>query len=136
MRGGDPGHLLIAPDGTAHESSNIGYSKAPAAYQRKDNEWLLVPRHHIFGSDELSLHSPALVERVPKPYVAINPGDATRIGVAEGEQVELTGAGRPRQLPVKLSDELPAGVAAVPIGLPGVDFLDLSVPARIARVAT
>ena len=136
LRGGDPGHLLIAPDGTAHQSSNTGYSKAPAAYQRKDNEWLLVPRHHIFGSDELSLHSAALVERVPKPYVAMNAGDATRIGVAEGDQVELTGAGRPRQLPVRLSDELPAGLAAVPIGLPGVDFLDLSVPVRIAKVAT
>ena len=80
LRGGEPGHLLITPDGAVRN-----YSVAPAAYKRKKNEWLLVARHHIFGSDELSLHSASLVERVVQPYVAANSDDAKSLGVGQGE---------------------------------------------------
>jgi len=128
LRGGEPGHLLITPTGAGHS-----YSKAPEAYEPKQNEWLLVPRHHIFGSDELSVHSTALFERVPQPYVAINSDDAKDLGVATDEEVELTVGNALLRLRAELSDELPPGTAAVPIGLPGVGFVDLSAPAVIAR---
>ncbi len=122
---------MITPEGA--EKRN--YSKAPTAYKRKKNEWLLVPRHHIFGSDELSLQSSALAERVPKPYVVVNSDDAVSLGVGSGDEVELAVAGGLLRLQVKLEDLLPPGVVAVPVGLPGLGFLDLSAPARIAKVA-
>jgi NADH-quinone oxidoreductase subunit G len=45
--------------------------------------------HYIFGSEELSSLAPAVVERVPAPYLALSPDDATRLGIAAGESVEL-----------------------------------------------
>jgi NADH-quinone oxidoreductase subunit G len=130
LRGGNPGHLLITPNGAEHK-----YSKAPNAFKSGKDSWLLVPRHHIFGSDELSLHSASLVERVPKPCVTINADDAESLGIATDDEVELAVAGGSLCLPAKLSTELPPGVAVVPVGLPGLGFLDLSAPAGIARVA-
>ena len=132
LRGGDPGQLLITPGGGEGVPK---YSKVPKAYARKKNEWLLVPRYHIFGSDEQSAHSAAIVERAPRPYVALNTNDAQGLGVASGDEVELTVAGHSRRLPVELRDELPPGIAGVPVGLPGVGFLDLTETAGIARVS-
>lgn len=135
LRGGDPGRLLIRPDSITAERARREYSKAPAAYRRKKDQWLMVPGHHIFGSDELSLHSAALLERVPKPYIALNSGDAEDLGVAIGDEVEIVVAGGTVRLPVKLSAELPSGVATVPVGLPGLGFVDLTAMAGIVRVA-
>ncbi|MCH7942132.1 MAG: hypothetical protein IIB67_02745, partial [Proteobacteria bacterium] len=96
---------------------------------------LLGPERVIFGSDELSLQSPAVAERVAKPCITINAEDAESLGVAENNEVELAVTGSFLRLPAKLSDELPRGVAAVPVGLPGVGYLDLSAPVGIARAA-
>jgi len=86
------------------------------------NRWLLVPSHHIFGSEPLSALSAPLAERIPEPYVALNPDDASRLEAGEGESVELQLLPQMerRVLQVKLSAELPAGVAAIPVGLPGL----------------
>lgn len=135
LRGGDPGHLLIIPNGsTSKKGPKTKYSKPPKAYKHKSGEWLPVARHHIFGSDELSLHSAPLVERVPRPYVALHSQDAKSLEVEPGNDVRLTIAGVALQLPVRISDELPRGIVGVPVGLPGVGFLDLSSTATIAKV--
>lgn len=129
LRGGDPGHLLITPDAGKRE-----YSKAPKPFKRKTKQWLLVPRQHIFGSDELSLHSAAILQRVPRPFIALNSSDAEGLGVAAGDEIELSVAGGSLRLAARLSDALLPGVAAVPVGLPGVGFLDLSASAEITKV--
>ena len=33
-------------------------------------EWLILPLHEIFGSEELSRLAPAVAERVPQSYLA------------------------------------------------------------------
>jgi len=69
--------------------------------------------HHIFGSDELSLSAPGIAELATKPHVAVNASD-----LADGSEVEVTCAGGTFRLPVRISPDLPQGVAAISAGVP------------------
>jgi len=80
-------------------------------------EWLVLPLYHIFGSDPLSAQSPAIKERVPQPYIALNDPDAANAGILEGHYVEILLNGQKHRLPVKLHTGLPAGTAGLPKGL-------------------
>lgn len=130
LRGGDPGVRLITPDraGTA-----AYYSQVPAAFKPRHDEFLVVPLHHIFGSEELSARAPAIAGRMPAPYLALHPDDAARVAVRAGETAALVLAGGTHHLPVVLRETLPYGVAGLPAGLPGLAGLDLPVWAVIAK---
>ena len=54
------------------------FSEIPAAFELRNGEVLIVPAYHVFGSEELSILSPGIAERAPKPYIAINADDANR----------------------------------------------------------
>ncbi len=82
----------------------------------------LVPLYHIFGSEELSVHSPGIAELSPQPYVALCGSDAARLQVTEGDQVDVPFGTHTQRLPVRLSPALPEGVAGVPVGLPGMPY--------------
>lgn len=118
LRGGDPGVRLIEP---ALGQSVSYFSEVPGAFQRRQGQWLVVPSYHIFGSEELSVLAPGIAELVPKPYVGLNPADAQSLGVAEGEEIEISLNGIQRRLAVKLIAALPLGVAGLPSGLPGLE---------------
>ncbi len=137
LRGGDPGVRLIEPAASRHDGDDNGSaitrdpgtathdSPVPSPYRPRDGEWLLVPLHHVFGSEELSMLSPPIAELAPAPYVALNPDDAAALGLAAGEpaQVQLGAVGC--ALVVRLEPALQRGVAGVPVGLPGVPLLEL-----------
>jgi NADH-quinone oxidoreductase subunit G len=116
LHGGDPGMRLVEPG----REKKIDFAGIPPAFQARDEEWLIIPLWHIFGSEELSALAPAVVERVPAPYLALSPDDAARLGIAAGESVELWLAGSPYRLPVSLRPALARGVAGLPAGLPGL----------------
>ena len=50
---GDPGVRLFEP-----LQSGAYFTTIPAAFARREAEWLVVPIDHIFGSEELSLRRP------------------------------------------------------------------------------
>lgn len=121
-RGGDPGGRLIEPkDGQRHSWFPVEGPKPLAA-----GSLFLVPLYHIFGSDELSMLAPALAERAPKPYLAVHPEDAARLSLHAGQVVNVGSAGAEAALTVVLRDDLARGVAGIPLGLPGVPWLDVS----------
>jgi len=114
LHGGNPGKRLFEPA----ENSKADYFKIiPAAFSPKAGEWLVLPLYHIFGSDELSAQSPAVAERIPQPYIALNDSDAIKAGIGEGAIVEVLLNGNKKWLPVKLNIGLPEGVAGLPKGL-------------------
>jgi NADH-quinone oxidoreductase subunit G len=119
LRGGDPGIRLIGDGG----GTGPQWFAPPEAGAALSDALRLVPIHHIFGSDETSMHSAAVAERAPHPYLALSPEDATRLGLTEGSEVELL---VDVWLPVKLLPGLAAGVAGVPAGLPGLPFLEIA----------
>lgn len=129
LRGGDPGQRLIEPKQTGPKF----FDEVPDAFQRRNDEWLVVPLSHIFGSEELSLFSPAIAARAPQRYLAMNDDDADRLAVTEGEEVELRLGGNIHYLPVKIRHALAKGTAGLPVGLPELPFVDLPAWGRIAK---
>jgi NADH-quinone oxidoreductase subunit G len=115
LRGGDPGVRLIeSGDGSAGAYA----TKIPAAFEPRAGQWLIVPLHHIFGSEELSVLTPGVLELAPDPYLALNPDDAAALGVETGDEVEFYIGERHHRLPLRLLPALPPGVAGLPSGLP------------------
>jgi NADH-quinone oxidoreductase subunit G len=132
LRGGDPGQRLIEPAAGARASY---FHEIPPAFQPREGEWLVVPLYHIFGSEELSIHTPGVAERAPQPYLALNPADAVVLQAREGEEVELVLDGAVRRLPVRLHAALSRGVAGLPAGLRELPWAAVPGWGRIARSA-
>ncbi|MGC2061668.1 MAG: NADH-quinone oxidoreductase subunit NuoG [Thermodesulfovibrionales bacterium] len=97
----------------------------PEAFIPRSNELLIVRRSHIFGSEELSALSPAVAERRPMLYLALNNIDAEKLGIAEGGQAEVQFGRLIFRLPVVLSTALPMGIGGLPLGLPGLEWAAL-----------
>lgn len=128
LRGDDPGLRLIEPQKDVEVKF---FDNIPAAYRRRENEWLAVPLHHIFGSEELSVLSPGLAERVPSPYLALNSADAEALKVEAGMEIKIALNGETHNLPIIIQRELPAGVIGLPVGLPGMSWMELPAWGRI-----
>ncbi len=125
LNGGDPGVRLI--ESSAKEKSYFAgvFEEFPA----EGGEWLIVPIHHIFGSDELSLSAQAVAELVPAPYVAVG-----RESFAQNTMVRVEIAGQMFLLPVRIRSELGARVAALPAGIPPLAGLPLPQRGTIEEV--
>jgi NADH-quinone oxidoreductase subunit G len=129
LRGGDPGRRLIEPPQGVTEAY---FNGPPAAFQRRDGEWLVTPLYHIFGSEELSVLSPGVAERASRPYLALNPDDARARRVNEGEEVELVLDGAVYRLRVEFHTALPRGVTGLPAGLRELPWATLPAWGRIS----
>jgi NADH-quinone oxidoreductase subunit G len=123
LRDGDAGVRLIEPAQTAAAY----FAEIPSQFTARPDHWLLVPIPHIFGSEELSLLAPGIAQLAPEPYIALNRAGATMIG----KEAECLG----HRLPVQIAEELPDGIAGVPLGTAPFLGLDLPMSARIARVS-
>ena len=122
LRGGDPGKRLIEPP---EESDHAYFECDLQAIRAAARPMAGSSLHHVFGSEELSALSPGVAELSPSPYVALHPDDAARIGVAEGDLLELAGDSLTERLPVKIHPTLVAGLAGVPDGLSKVSATSL-----------
>ena len=120
--GGDPGKRLIGP---LNGNELVFFSEIPQAYWPRDGEWLVVSISNIFGSEELSSLAPAISERVPEPYVGLNPEDANSLGKEDGEKLLLSINGISKSLPVRVITSLQPGIIALPIGLSGLEGIAL-----------
>ncbi len=120
--GGDPGKRLLEPS----DEHQIGYfGSVPEAFRKREGQWLVVPFHEVFGSDELSALSPPVAERIPKPYLALNTEDARSMGLRAGSAIELSLGSDLYSLVVRIEQSLAAGVAGLPVGLKGVNWAEL-----------
>jgi NADH-quinone oxidoreductase subunit G len=144
LRGGDPGkRLLPAADGKAlpvtTPSGAAFYDSIPAAFRPRAGALLALALYHVFGSEELSIHSPGVAELSPQPYIALHPADAQALGVQAGTEISITSAearlsGQALyRAPVRLVPELPRGACGIPAGLPGAPLL--AAPAWVKVVA-
>jgi NADH-quinone oxidoreductase subunit G len=95
--------------------------EAPDPFRPREGKWRVIPLHHCFGSEELSVLSPGIAERAPEPYVALGPEDAQALGLDEGEVVAVTVEATSRDLPLRILAHLPRGCAGLPGGIPGME---------------
>jgi NADH-quinone oxidoreductase subunit G len=129
LRGGDPGVRLIEP---SQESVWKYFSAPPSQFKARPDEWLLVPIFHIFGSEELSRHAQGIAQLLPRPYVALNPVEASLLGAKPGEQIKVALEDALFELEVTLRADLPRGVAGLPAGLPPLDGVMLPAFCKLA----
>lgn len=129
LRAGDPGLRLIEPA----KSSTAYYNSIPETFTPSDQKLLIVPLHHIFGSEELSAKAPAVSQRVSKAYAAISKSDADRMGVESGNEIEFNIGDDKIKLPVKINHSLPKGTVGIPVGLNGVGHISYLMKVEIKK---
>lgn len=122
LRGGDPGLRLFEP---VHNGKVDYFTSVPEPFVSSENQLMMVPIHHIFGSEELSARSPSVAERSSKSYVLVNSEDAAALKIQEGSFLGFEVDKQTYRLPAKVSASMPKGVAGLPYGLPGLPFVDL-----------
>ncbi|MBI4626750.1 MAG: NADH-quinone oxidoreductase subunit NuoG [Verrucomicrobia bacterium] len=134
LAGGDPGVRLLEPASADAAVGDYFPSPIGAWEDGSGGALLAVPRHHIFGSEELSALAPGVAERMPAPCAEMNPDDARALPVQEGGLVRVTIDGRDLVLPVRLEAGLPRGLLSIPVGLPDLPGLDLPAAAAVKGV--
>jgi NADH-quinone oxidoreductase subunit G len=116
LRAGDPGTRLIETQG-----DSLGwFANVPAAFSPARGTWQAVPLYHLFGSEENSSRAAPVQERIPAAYVALAKSEADRLGVNDGALLSLTVAGQALRLPLRVTEELGAGLVGLPSGLAGI----------------
>lgn len=116
IRAGDPGTRLIESTG---DSLNW-FASVPRAFNPAPGTWQVVPFFHLFGSEENSSKAAPVQERIPAAYVALAKSEADRLGVNDGAMLSLNVAGQTLRLPLRINEELGAGLVALPAGFAGI----------------
>ena len=113
------GELLFDP-------VNTGKTWFPAVVTKATTTgFAMFPLYHLFGSEELTAQSDAIKAKATSAYVALNPADAAKLGLAQsdGVQVQHNGA-----VPYLVRDSVAPGTVGVSVGLKGLNFQDLVTP--------
>lgn len=116
IRAGDPGTRLIESTG---DSLNW-FASVPRAFNPAQGTWQVVPFFHLFGSEENSSKAAPVQERIPAAYVALAKSEADRLGVNDGAMLSFNVAGQTLRLPLRINEELGAGLVALPAGIAGI----------------
>lgn len=122
LKGGDPGIRLLEP---VADKTIKYFEGIPEAFKPLEDHLLIMPMHHIFGSEELSARSPSVAQRIPQPYILLNMDDAVAMSLLENYILTFYMGQYEYSLPVKVSNAIPNGVAAVPYGLPEIPYTEL-----------
>ena len=116
IRAGDPGTRLIESTG---DSLNW-FAAVPRPFNPAQGTWQVVPFFHLFGSEENSSKAAPVQERIPAAYVSVAKSEADRLGVNDGALLSLNVAGQTLRLPLRINEELGAGLIALPKGIAGI----------------
>ncbi len=123
--------VLLIGSGRDAASAGPFFDLIPPAFERRPGEWLLVPSYRLFGSEELSVLAPAIAERIEKPCLSLNTRDAEGLGGGVGDEIRVTAGSRSFRLSLAIDPSLPTGVAGVPSGVPGLEWMALPQWVRI-----
>jgi len=120
--GGNAGILLFNVNPAAKMEF---FKNIPPALKLKTDEWLFIPVHLIFGSEELSSKGKTISELIPEPFLLINSKEIEKAGIRENEKYQVKLNGQTLQLTIKTDNELPQGIAGISVDLPGMPYLEL-----------
>jgi NADH-quinone oxidoreductase subunit G len=123
LHGGDPGIRIIE---NGHRAENTFFKDIPETFHIYPGKWFLVPMHHIFGSEELSMLAPGIAERAPEPYIALNAGDAEKLNIQNGAHMQITIDGvTQKNLRLIINNGIRTGTVGIPSGLPDMMWFSL-----------
>jgi NADH-quinone oxidoreductase subunit G len=112
--GGSVGKRLFEP---RDDGDHAYFTEIPEAFERRDGYLLVVPAHHVFGSEDLSSLSPAIAMLAVKPYIAVNPRDAAEFTPDANGHMEIAFPRVSHHVPVRSVPMVPVGLAVAPYGL-------------------
>jgi NADH-quinone oxidoreductase subunit G len=98
---------------------------------KSKGKWKVLPLYHIFGSDELSVVEGGIHELVPRPYIAINPASAKKMGWDESTMVKPAGDDLIKEVQLRLSDGIPEDCVGILVGLELIPFVELEAWQRL-----
>ena len=113
------------PEVAAPEAAD-GDETAPEGLALVTSPLLLEPTAVLADADDL-------MATARDPWVALHPFDAADLGIADGDVVEVTGAGTVR-LPARVTDDQAPGTAWVPSHAEGARATDLGDPVTAATI--
>lgn len=122
------GTLLPAP-GDAPALAASGGGAAPGAADSRFSLRVATGRM-LYDGGTLVSRSAYLLGVMPKAFVAVNPADASRLRVADGATVSAVSAAGRLSLLAKVTPEVPAGVAYLPLGFAAAPVTALGDPSR------
>lgn len=120
LQGGDPGKRLVEPNSQARPEY---FRRIPPAFEVEPGRVLVVHRAQVFGSDELSSLAPAVASRSPGSHLALNPDDASSLGLREGAEARISMPGAVWELPVRIDGALPRSVVGLHLGPQNLSIL-------------
>jgi len=134
LTGGTAGVRLIEREEPrqASEASSSGATQMEPI-QAEQGQWILTPLYQIFGSEELSAHSPPIAELIKPPFVQLSQADADSLNAVEGDTLEVESQGEKQSVVLEINDRIPNGCAAYSVGLPGAKWLNLGDKARLNK---
>ena len=133
MKGGDPGIRLIEQ---AEERINSYFEISSQTPEFQKDELLIIPVHHIFGSEELSSAGNAIALRIQGPFLFLNPEDAERLIIQDGEQIQLEVGDNVLKIKVKIEKSLKQGLAGLSVNFRGMQFIDLPGRGKVLKALT
>lgn len=124
LKGGDPGIRLLESSGDRVKY----YTNSPRPFTPEEGKVLVVPIHHIFGSEEMSALSPSIAQRSTPPRIVLGTAIAATLGAQEGKVVRLMVNDTVYAYPVAIIKELPDNVAGLSFGLREARYCKLPSP--------
>ncbi len=97
----------------------------PEAFKQRTGELLFIPVHRIFGSEELSAHAHAIAELIPKPFVLLSIGMATKLKLIDKTICKISMNGNNLEAVIATDPHIPDGIAGISMLLPEMPFIDL-----------
>ena len=131
LAGGTPGVRLIKARSNS-KAIKPEFSDTSAA---SDQKLTLIPLYKIFGSDELTAHSPAIKKLTSQPTLQLNPGDAEQLGLGPNDAVLAHIDERELYLDLLINSSIPMGCAGYLIGVPGADWLAPNSRTQLTKTA-
>ncbi len=124
------GSLLPPPGAPPAVAASSNGAAGPAAQAAAPYHLRVATGRMLYDGGTLVSRSKYLAGVVPKAFVAVNPADASRLRVADGAAVAAVSASGRLSLQAKVTPEVPAGVAYLPLGFADAPISGLGDPTR------
>ncbi|WP_082518515.1 MULTISPECIES: molybdopterin-dependent oxidoreductase [unclassified Rhodococcus (in: high G+C Gram-positive bacteria)] len=155
LRPGLPGKLLTRTKRISlmHDvvTTDIDRLRATVtAAPRADGDLVLIGRRHVRSNNSWMHNSPRLVKGRPRHGLLAHPDDLARLGIADGDTVDVSSAAGTVRIDVTASETMMVGVVSIPHGFGhdrdgvrldvartvlGPSVNDITDPARVENVA-
>jgi NADH-quinone oxidoreductase subunit G len=108
--------VQLAPAAQRGAAVSLGWIEPPQV-QAPAGGLLAVPITRLYDRGQTVLPSRLLQQRIPQPYIILNPGDAGQRRIAAGDIVEIALENSASLATIRLDEAVPPGIVLVPRSL-------------------